>query len=68
MNENLLAASNNKDFVAKLHSWERTNFGSTSKDGSNNYVDKEDIPNYIEYAYKFAEAILEDEEEMEKRI
>ena len=43
MNENPLAASNNKDFVDKSHSWGITNLGSASEDGSNNYLDKENI-------------------------
>ena len=41
--------------------------GSTFEDGSNNYLDKEDLPSYIEYANKFVESILAYEyEETEK--
>ena len=56
--ENHVAASNNKDFVDNMHSWERTNLSSTSEDGSNNYLDEEDLLSYIEYANKFSEFIL----------
>ena len=67
VSENHVVASNNKDFVDNTPSWERTNLGSTSKDGSNNYLDKEDLSSYVEYANKFAESILADRyEETEK--
>ena len=36
MSENPATASNNKDFVDNMPSWERTNLGSTSEDRSNN--------------------------------
>ena len=46
INENHLAASNNQGFITKVQRWERTILGSTSEDGSSNYVHKEDIANY----------------------
>ena len=42
--------------------------GSTFEDGSNNYVDKEDLSSYIEYANKFADSILADVYEETEKI
>ena len=67
VSENLMVASNNRDFVDNMPSWERINLDSTSEDGSNNYLNKDDLSSYIEYANKFAESILTDGyEEIEK--
>ena len=57
MSEHPVAASSNQDFVDNTPSWERTNLGSTSEDGSNNYVEKEVLSSYIEYTNKFAVSI-----------
>ena len=69
----------NKDSMCEHHvstsqrqelvpSCKRTNFGSTSEGGSNDYIDKEELPSYIEYADKFTDSILADVDEEAKKV
>ena len=47
---------------------ERSYLGSTSEGGSNDYVDKQDLPSYIDYADKFAYSILADVDEEDDKV
>ena len=59
MCEHHVSTSKNQELVP---SCERANLGSTSEGGSNDYIDKQELPSYVEYADKFADSIFVDEE------
>ena len=48
MFEHHMSSSNNQELVDNTPSLEKANLGSTSEDGSNNYIHKEELPSYIE--------------------
>ena len=49
-------------------SCEIANLGSNSEDGSNDYIDKQELPSYIEYVDKFVDFILADVDRGEKKL
>ena len=51
-----------------IPSCERSNLGSTSEGGSNDYIDKQELPSYIEYADKFADSILADVDDKDDKV
>ena len=68
MCEHHVSTSKNQDTIDNTPSCERANLGSTSEDRSNNYIDKKELPSYIEYANKFADYILADADDETEKV